>query len=74
MVNCSMNLALAMSKMLTIFKKQLILFALLRVTGTGISLRGRRKGGMVETLFHGTLSLELQSEEWVPYTYWRKNE
>ena len=36
--------------------------------------RGRCKGGMVETLFHEILSLELQSEEWVSYTCWRKNE
>jgi len=55
-----MIFGLAMSKVLTTVKEQLMYFSLLKVAGTRICMLGRHKGDMVETLFLGTLSLELQ--------------
>ena len=54
--NICIILGLAMSKVLTTVKEQLVYFSSLKVAGTRISMLGRHKGGMVETLFLGTLS------------------
>ena len=53
---------LAMPTVLINVKGQFMCFSLLKVADTRTSMQGRCKGGMVETLFLGTLSLELQVE------------